>query len=245
MTAIGVRDLAVHYGELLALDVDELAIDAGRVCGLVGMNGAGKSTLFKALAGIVRPDRGTVRLGGLTPDAARRAGHVAYVPQSEEIDLAFPVSVREVVLMGRYGRLGITRRPRASDRTAVESALERVGLGELAERPIGRLSGGQRKRAFLARAIAQEAPLLLLDEPFAGVDRVSEETIARLLREFAASGGTVLVATHDLAALPALATEAVLLMRRVLLHAATSEVIRPENLARAFGLDPGAPGAAA
>lgn len=234
--AIEVRGLTVHYGQLLALDVAELRIGAGSVCGLIGMNGAGKSTLFKSLMGVIRPDRGEVRLAGLTPLQARKAGVVGYVPQSEALDPAFPLSVRDVVTMGRYGMLGPTRRLGAVDRAAVRTALDRVGLTELAGRQIGRLSGGQRKRAFLARALAQEARLLLLDEPFSGVDVASEATITRLLRELAGDGATVLIATHDLHALPALADQGILLQRRVLLHAGIEEVLRPENLARAFGL---------
>lgn len=158
------------------------------------------------------------------------------MPQSEDVDWTFPVSVRDVVMMGRYGRLGLTRRPRPEDHRAVDAALERVELGDLADRQIGRLSGGQRKRAFVARGIAQDAGVLLLDEPFAGVDKKSEATIVRLLREIAADGRTVLVSTHDLHALPSLADEAVLLLRRVVFQGAVDEALRPELLARAFGL---------
>ncbi|MEV0675366.1 metal ABC transporter ATP-binding protein [Actinosynnema sp. NPDC050436] len=237
MTAIEVRDVVVCYGEVLALDGITLTLAPGRVCGLVGVNGSGKSTLFKAITGAVRPARGEVRVHGVPPSRARRSGAVAYVPQSEAVDWAFPVSVRDVVMTGRYGRLGFTRRPRRADHEAVDRALDRVGLSDLAGRQIGALSGGQRKRAFVARGIAQEARVLLLDEPFAGVDKRSEATITRLLRESAAGGATVLVSTHDLRALPALADEAVLLMRRVLVHGPPDEVLRPDNLARAFGLD--------
>ena len=235
--AVDVRGVTVRYGDVLALDGATLHLTAGRVCGLIGMNGSGKSTLMKAIMGLVRPDAGAVRIGGDTPAAARRHGRVAYVPQSEEVDWAFPVSVADVVMMGRYGRMGLTRRPRAADRAAVADALERVELSDLAGRQIGRLSGGQRKRAFVARGIAQGADVLLLDEPFAGVDKRSEATITRLLRELADGGGTVLVSTHDLHALPALADEAVLLLNRVLLQGPPAEVLRPENIVRAFGLD--------
>ncbi|MFC8527492.1 metal ABC transporter ATP-binding protein [Nocardia sp. NPDC057227] len=241
--AIAVSDVTVHYGEVLALERTSLELARGRVCALIGMNGSGKSTLFKAIMGMLTPDAGTVRIAGDTPAAARKAGLVGYVPQSEEIDWAFPITVREVVMTGRYGRLGFTRRPRAADRAAVDAALERVELADLAHRQIGQLSGGQRKRAFVARGIAQGASVLLLDEPFAGVDKRSEATITALLRELAADGAAVLVSTHDLHALPTLADEAVLLMRKVLAHGDIDEVIRPENLVRAFGLDPMAGGA--
>ncbi len=234
---VDVRGVTVRYGDVLALDDATVRLGAGTVCGLVGMNGAGKSTLLKAVLGLVRPDTGTVRVAGGTPSGARRAGALAYVPQSEDVDWAFPLDVREVVMTGRYGFLGPTRRPRAADRAAVSRALERVELADLADRQIGALSGGQRKRAFVARGLAQGARVLLLDEPFAGVDKRSEATITALLRELAAGGATLLVSTHDLHALGELCDEAVLLAGQVLLHDRPAEVLRPENLARAFGMD--------
>lgn len=238
---IEVRDATVRYGEVLALDSASLRVGGGRVCGLIGMNGSGKSTLFNTIMGMVRPETGSVRIRGGSSARARRDGIVGYVPQNEAVDWGFPISVREVVMTGRYGRMGFTRRARRDDQDAVDRAIERVGLTELAGRQIGRLSGGQRKRAFVARGIAQGAGVLLLDEPFAGVDRRSEAMITRLLRELAEEGATVLVSTHDLHALPGLADEAILLMRRVLMHGETSEVLRPENLALAFGLEGDAP----
>lgn len=244
MSAIEVRGVGVRYGEVTALDDVSLTVEAGRVTGLIGMNGSGKSTLFKTVIGLVRPHTGTVTLDGESPAVARRHGVVGYVPQSEEIDGDFPVSVRDVVMMGRYGHLGLTRRPRRGDVAAVDDALRRVDLVDLADRQIGQLSGGQRKRAFVARGIAQGARVLLLDEPFAGVDKRSEATIVRLLRELADEGHAILVSTHDLHALPDLADDAVLLLRRVLLHATVDEALRPENLARAFGLDAGSEQAA-
>ena len=235
--AISVQNVTVHYGEVLALDDVSITVAAGQVCGLIGMNGSGKSTLFKTITGMIRPDRGTVTLGGRAPAIARKAGAVGYVPQSEEVDWAFPISVRDVVMMGRYGHMGAARRPKAADRTAVDDALTRVDLTDLADRQIGQLSGGQKKRAFVARGIAQGANILLLDEPFAGVDKRSEATITTVLRELAADGATVLVSTHDLNALPKLADEAILLMRTVLMHSTPDEILKPTNLARAFGLD--------
>lgn len=238
MTAIEVSGVTVRYDDVLALDDVSLHVEAGRVTGLIGMNGSGKSTLFKTIIGLVRPARGEVRLEGADPASARRRGLIGYVPQSEDVDWTFPVSVRDVVMMGRYGSQGFIRRARPADRAAVDEALERVELTDLADRQIGQLSGGQRKRAFVARGIAQGARILLLDEPFAGVDKRSEATIVRLLRELAASGSTVLVSTHDLHALPSLADEAVLLLRRVLFHGSVDEALKPAQLARAFGLEP-------
>ncbi|WP_171246252.1 ATP-binding cassette domain-containing protein [Isoptericola sediminis] len=230
-------DVTVRYGDVLALDGVTLRVGAGTVCGLVGMNGSGKSTLFKALMGMVDVTHGGVRVAGHTPARARRQGLVGYVPQTEAVDWGFPVSVHDVVMTGRYGHLGLTRRPRPADREAVAEALDRVELTDLADRQIGQLSGGQRKRAFVARGIAQDARLLLLDEPFAGVDKRSEATIVRLLRELAADGRTVLVSSHDLHALPQLADEAVLLLRRVLFHGSVAEALEPDHLARTFGLE--------
>ncbi|WP_017794329.1 metal ABC transporter ATP-binding protein [Leucobacter salsicius] len=236
---IVVDDITVRYGEVTALEGAILRVSAGRVTGLIGMNGSGKSTLFKSIMGAVKPQAGTVRIAGEDPSRARRLGLIGYVPQSEAVDWAFPVSVRDVVMMGRYGHMGVTRRARATDHRAVEEALERVELTELAGRQIGQLSGGQKKRAFVARGIAQEADVLLLDEPFAGVDKRSEATIVRLLRELAAGGRTILVSTHDLHALPGLADEAALLLRRILFHGDVREALAPERLALAFGLPPG------
>lgn len=234
---IDVADVTVRYGEVLALDGATLAVEGSRVCGLVGMNGSGKSTLLKAIMGMVRPDTGEVLIDGRPPASARRRGAIGYVPQSEAVDWTFPVSVRDVVMMGRYGHEGFTRRPRRADHEAVDAALERVDLAPYADRQIGRLSGGQRKRAFIARGLAQGATILLLDEPFAGVDKRTEATITRLLRDLAAHGATVLVSTHDLHALPQLCDEAALLMQKVLVHGHPGDVLRPESLALAFGLD--------
>ncbi|PXA82266.1 ABC transporter [Auritidibacter sp. NML120779] len=234
--ALEVRDLSVHYGEVTALSGVNLVLPTRGVTGLVGMNGSGKSTLFKTIMGLIRPSSGRVLIAGEAPHTARKRGTVAYVPQSEDVDWAFPISVREVVMMGRYGKMGSTRRPTSDDHAAVEAALQRVQLTELAERQIGQLSGGQKKRAFVARGIAQGASIMLLDEPFAGVDQRSEATMVGLLRQLAADGRTVLVSSHDLHALPELADQAVLLMRRVLFHGSVDQALAPEKLALAFGL---------
>ena len=236
--ALQVEHLGVRYREVTALVDTSLTLEPGRVCGLVGMNGSGKSTLFKSIMGVVRPDTGSIRIFGGPPEKARKDAAVSYVPQSETVDWTFPISVREVVMMGRYGTQNWMRTPRARDRDAVAAALARVELTELADRQIGQLSGGQRKRAFVARAIAQEASLLLLDEPFAGVDKRTEATITRLLRELTSAGASVLISTHDLRALPDLCDEAILLHQRVLMHGTPREGLRPENLALAFGIDP-------
>lgn len=235
--ALELTDVSVSYGEIRALTDCSLSLRTGAVTGLIGMNGSGKTTLFNTVMGAVRPTSGTVTVDGASAAVARAQGRIAYVPQSENVDWNFPVSVADVVMMGRYGHLKFARRPREVDRQAVAHALERVGLADLAGRQIGRLSGGQRKRAFIARAIAQEAALLLLDEPFAGVDTRSEATMVRLLRELAAQGHTVLVSTHDLRGLADLADEAALLLQRVLFHGPVDQALEPVKLARAFGLE--------
>lgn len=232
---IGIDSLTVRYADVLALDSVSLRLHQGSICALVGVNGSGKSTLFKAIMGLVSVGTGTVRIFGTTSKAARKGNLLTYVPQSEDVDWTFPVSVHDVVMMGRYGRLGPTRRPRAEDREAVEYALDQVGLTSLAGRQIGALSGGQRKRAFVARGIAQEAQLMLLDEPFAGVDKGSEATMTSLLQRLCADGKTILISTHDLAGIPRFCDEAVLLHQRVLAHGYPAEVLTTENLARAFG----------
>jgi manganese transport system ATP-binding protein len=244
--ALEVDDVTVRYGEVVALDGATLRLEPGRVCALVGVNGSGKSTLMRTVIGLERPEAGRVLIEGRAPERVRREAIVAYVPQSEQVDWSFPLTVRDVVLTGRYNRLGPMRRAHREDHLAVDAALQQVGLADLADRQIGRLSGGQRKRAFVARGIAQRARLLLLDEPFAGVDRGSQETLVSLLRSLAADGATVLVSTHDLVGVPDLADEAVLLMRRVLAHGAPADVLEPHTLAQAFGLPPApAPGTTA
>ncbi|MDA0181653.1 metal ABC transporter ATP-binding protein [Solirubrobacter phytolaccae] len=232
ITATGLR---VRYGDTLALDGLDLTVDAGLVHGLIGMNGSGKSTLFKALMGLVKLDAGDVRLFEAPPERARRDGRVAYAPQSEDVDWAFPISVEEVVTMGRYGQMGWRRRSSEDDRRRVTEALERVELADLRDRQIGALSGGQRKRAFVARGLAQGAELLFLDEPFAGVDKRSEATLTQLLRDLAAEGRTIVVSTHDLVAVPALCDKVALINRRIIAHGDVDETLRPDLLAEAFG----------
>ncbi|AEF40083.1 metal ABC transporter ATP-binding protein [Hoyosella subflava] len=236
--AIEVRDLTVAYRSLVALRSVSLTVPWGQVYGLIGTNGSGKSTLFKSIMGILRPNSGTVLINGGSAAIARRRSLISYVPQSEDVDWSFPLSVREVVMMGRYGSLNWLRTPRRKDRTAVSDALEKVGMADFADRQIGQLSGGQRKRVFVARALAQGAAIVLLDEPFTGVDKTSEATISFLLRRLAAEGKTILVSTHDLHSLPGLCDAAALINKTVLLHGTPAEVLKPDNLALAFGANP-------
>ena len=232
---IEAEQLCVDYNGTVALYDASLKLPAGCICGLVGMNGAGKSTLFKALTGFVRPSRGRIRINGQRIGMAQRHQMVAYVPQSESIDSQFPVSVWDVVMMGRYGSMNPLRIPRSSDRVAVRDALERVDLLAQRSRPLGTLSGGQRKRAFLARAIAQRADVLLLDEPFNGVDVRTEKVMAQLFMQFREEGRTILISTHDLSHVRDFCDLVVLINKTVLAYGETSEVFTPENLALTFG----------
>ncbi|MBV6500641.1 MAG: Vitamin B12 import ATP-binding protein BtuD [Prosthecobacter sp.] len=207
----------------------------GTIAALVGVNGSGKSTLFKALMGFVRPVEGHIRLDGGTVEEARRRKLVAYVPQSEEVDWTFPVSVWDVVMMGRYGHMNFLRIPRAEDRRIVEASLERVGMCGFKDRQIGELSGGQKKRVFLARALAQDGRIILLDEPFTGVDVTTEESIIELLRGLRAEGRIILVSTHNLGSVPEFCDHVILVNRTVLASGPLEEVFTEDNLARAFG----------
>jgi manganese/iron transport system ATP-binding protein len=230
------RDVTVTYRNgHTALHDASFQIPRGTIAGLVGVNGAGKSTLFKAIMGFVPAARGEIRLLGRTVKQALRENLVSYVPQSEEVDWAFPVLVDDVVMMGRYGHMGFFRHPRRADRAAVDEALRRVNMQEFRHRQIGELSGGQRKRVFLARALAQDGQVILLDEPFTGVDVRTEEQIVALLRELRAEGRVMLVSTHNLGSVPDFCDRTVLVKGTVLAYGPTETIFTRENLERAFG----------
>jgi manganese/iron transport system ATP-binding protein len=210
-------------------------IPRGTVTALVGVNGAGKSTLFKAIMGFVPAAKGTIQLLGMSVKEALRKNLVAYVPQSEEVDWSFPVLVEDVVMMGRYGHMGFLRRPKQSDHDAVAEALSRVNMQDYRKRQIGELSGGQRKRVFLARALAQDGQVILLDEPFTGVDAKTEEQIIELLGELRAEGRVMLVSTHNLGSVPEFCDRTVLVKGTVLAFGPTETTFTRENLEQAFG----------
>lgn len=236
IASLSVRNVTVTYANgTTALSNTSFELGAGTICGLVGINGSGKSTLFKALMGIVAPRQGEVRIAGMSVDAALRRNLVAYVPQSEDVDWNFPVLVEDVVMMGRYGRMGFLRIPSKDDRRKVDAALERVGLTEFRKRQIGELSGGQKKRVFLARALAQEGCIMLLDEPFTGVDVKTEAAIVDLLRELRRDGHLMLVSTHNLGSVPDFCDQVVLVLRTVLAAGPTATTFTQANLERAFG----------
>ncbi|MGB0159459.1 MAG: manganese/iron ABC transporter ATP-binding protein [Thalassovita mediterranea] len=230
------RDVTVTYRNgHTALHDATFAIPRGTVTALVGVNGAGKSTLFKAIMGFVPAAKGEIRLLDRSVKQALKENLVAYVPQSEEVDWAFPVLVEDVVMMGRYGHMGLLRRPRAADHAAVNQALERVNMQDFRKRQIGELSGGQRKRVFLARALAQDGQVILLDEPFTGVDVKTEDQIIALLRELRDEGRVMLVSTHNLGSVPEFCDRTVLVKGTVLDYGPTETTFTRDNLKRAFG----------
>jgi manganese/iron transport system ATP-binding protein len=218
-----------------ALSDASFRLGAGTICALVGVNGSGKSTLFKSIMGFVSPTAGHVRINGMPVKESLKKHLVAYVPQSEDVDWQFPVSVWDVVMMGRYGAMNFMRIPRAADKRLVEESLRRVSMWEFRDRQIGELSGGQKKRVFLARALAQEGRVILLDEPFTGVDVKTEEAIIGLLHELRKSGAIIFVSTHNLGSVPEFCDQVVLVNRTILAAGPTETVFTEENLSLAFG----------
>jgi ABC-type Mn2+/Zn2+ transport system ATPase subunit len=232
--AIEIKNVSVRYREKMALADASVLVPNGSICGLVGMNGAGKSTLFKAIMNAVPLASGSVTLAGLTVKAAQKKGIVAYVPQTEAVDWNFPVSVKDVVTMGRYGFMNILRRSSPEDDEAVATALKRVYLTDYADRQVGQLSGGQKKRVFVARALAQGASILLLDEPFAGVDAKTEASLVELLEELQKQGVTTLIAAHDLTTIGTYCDHIILLKNRVVAAGPTKKVFTRENIAETY-----------
>lgn len=223
--AVEAEELNINYGKMSALWDLSFQIPRGLLVGIIGPNGAGKSTLLKAALGLIKPLSGKISL----------LGKVAYVPQRESVDWDFPITAEEVVLMGRYGRLGLFGRPRKADREAAAAALEQVGMSAYKHRQISQLSGGQQQRLFIARALVQNADLFLLDEPFAGVDLATEKTIMDILRKLKTQGKTILIVHHDLPSVEEYFDWALLLNTRLLGCGPVKEVFTRANLARAFG----------
>ncbi|WP_050519530.1 manganese/iron ABC transporter ATP-binding protein [Pseudorhodobacter antarcticus] len=233
---ISAQDVTVTYRNgHTALWNASFEIPRGTVTALVGVNGSGKSTLFKAIMGFVPAAKGTIKILGLDVEDALAKNLVAYVPQSEEVDWAFPVLVEDVVMMGRYGHMGFLRRPKKADHDAVNEALRRVSMQDFRTRQIGELSGGQRKRVFLARSLAQDGQVILLDEPFTGVDVKTEEQIVSLLRELRDEGRVMLVSTHNLGSVPEFCDRTVLVKGTVLNYGLTETTFTRENLEKTFG----------
>ncbi len=231
---IEIKDVLVKYREDIALHDTSITIPCGTFSGVIGMNGAGKSTLFKVIMGLVTPFEGTVLVCGKDPREAQKLGLVAYVPQNEIIDWDFPVSVYDVVMMGRYGAQNIFRTPRAEDKKHVEDALHKVGMYEYRDRQIGELSGGQKKRVFVARALAHGSEILLLDEPFAGVDAKSERSLTELLLTLKNEGKTIILSTHELTSLSEYCDYVALVKKTVLAYGPTKDVFTRELVSLTF-----------
>ena len=235
-TGITTTNLSVTYRNgHTALRNASFEIPNGTITALVGVNGAGKSTLFKALMGFLPPATGEISILGMSVKNALKKNIVAYVPQAEEVDWSFPVLVEDVVMMGRYGHMGFLRNPKKADLQSVTSALERVDMINFRHHQIGELSGGQRKRVFLARALAQNGEVVLLDEPFTGVDVQTEEAIIQLLREMRDEGKIILVSTHNLGSVPEFCDRSILVKQTILAHGPTNTTFTRENLELAFG----------
>jgi manganese/iron transport system ATP-binding protein len=225
-TVLRVDDLSVSYNGSHALEGVSLSVHRGEQVAIVGPNGAGKSTFFKALVGLIPTASGSIQ----TTD-----GEIAYVTQRSGVDWSFPVTVHDVVLMGRIGKMGWLRWQRPRDREIAQRCLAQVGMADLANRQIGELSGGQQQRVFIARALAQEARILLMDEPFSGVDAAAQEAILDLLQTLPGQGVTVLVSTHDLNLAVERFDRIALINRRLIAYGLPRQVIRPETLAAAYG----------
>ncbi len=235
-SGIKVEDVTVTYknGHTALYDAG-FEIPAGTISALVGVNGSGKSTLFKAIMGFVPLAKGNVSIFGASVSEALKNNTIAYVPQAEEVDWSFPVLVEDVVMMGRYGRMNFMRIPSKKDKQAVTDALARVDMSDFRTRQIGELSGGQKKRVFLARALAQESKVILLDEPFTGVDVKTEEAIIKLLQKMREEGHVMLVSTHNLGSVPEFCDRTILIKETILAFGLTKHIFTQENLERTFG----------
>jgi manganese/zinc/iron transport system ATP- binding protein len=232
-TGLQLRGVSAGYGDGLALVDVDLSIGPGMIVGVIGPNGSGKSTLLKAILGLTPVRSGDVLLDG-RPVAQQRQ-RIADVPQREAVDWSFPITAAQVVTMGRYPQLGLLRMPGAADRTAVRDAVGRVAMADLADRQIGSLSGGQQQRVFLARALVQEASVLLLDEPMTGVDQTTEQLIEGLLRELRDAGTTMMYATHDLESAAQIADRLCFVNGRIVAYGPPSETFTPPVLHATFG----------
>ena len=235
-TEIEVQNVSVAYNNgHVALYDTSFHLKKGTITALVGVNGSGKSTLFKTIMGFIKPMNGSVTICGKPVRQAQKQHLLAYVPQSEEVDWSFPVSVWDVVMMGRYGYMNFLRIPNREDKEIVERSLERVQMLDFKDRQIGELSGGQKKRVFLARALAQQGKIILLDEPFTGVDVKTETAIIALLRELKNDGHLIFVSTHDLGSVPEFCDHVVIIKKTVLASGPTETTFTADNLIKAFG----------
>lgn len=233
VAALEVHDLTVAFDRKPVLWNIDLTIPQGKIVGIVGPNGAGKSTLIKAIMGILPVSSGYTKLFDRPIEEVRN--RISYVPQRESVDWDFPASVMDVVLMGRYSKIGLFKRPRKADRDVALDALKKVGLEAFANRQISQLSGGQQQRTFLARALAQQADIYFMDEPFAGVDAATEKTIINLLRDMANAGKTVIVVHHDLQSVTTYFDWVIMLNTRLIASGPTEETFTQANLHETYG----------
>ena len=233
---LNVDDITVTYNNgHTAIHDASFRLNGGTICALVGVNGSGKSTLFKSIMGMIKPTKGQVTFNNISVKQALKQNIIAYVPQTEEVDWDFPVLVSDVVMMGRYGHMSFLRIPSKEDKRQVDLALDRVNMLDFKHRQIGQLSGGQKKRVFLARALAQQGKVLLLDEPFTGVDVKTENAIINLLKDLRDEGHLILVSTHNLGSVPEFCDQVVLINQTVLAFGETKTTFTPQNLMTTFG----------
>ncbi len=230
---ISVSGLSVSYEKKRVLTNIFLEMEAGKIYGIVGPNGAGKSTLFKAILGLVEINTGTVKINGKEIETQRK--EVVYVPQKNDVDWTFPATVFDIVLMGRYPHKKIFQRLSKADKAMTMDALEEVGMTDFRDRQIGELSGGQQQRVFIARALCQEADIFFLDEPFVGVDMLTEEKIIQILKRLAEQGKTLLVVHHDLSTVEDYFDKVVLLNQRLVAYGDTETTFTKENIGKAYG----------
>lgn len=232
---IELENVTVSYDRTVALHGANLQVPQGSIAGIVGMNGSGKSTLFKAIMGLEKLQSGRVLIQGKSIQKINQRNLLAYIPQTEDVDWDFPISVYDVVMMGRYGYMNCLRIPRERDRQIVQQSLDRTQLIGLEHRQIGELSGGQKKRTFLARTLAQQGEIILLDEPFAGVDVKTEKAMIELLIELKNAGKTILISTHDLGSISTFCDQVILVNKTILAYGSIADVFTPENISRTFG----------
>lgn len=235
--AILINNVTVMIGDVTALDDISLKVDKGDFTAIVGPNGGGKTTLIRTILGLQKPSQGTVLVFGSDPQRNRQAVPIGYVPQLINIDLSYPVSVCDVVLMGIYGLIGTGKRIKKNHKQMADEAIEKVGLSDLKRRPIGRLSGGQRQRAFIARALACRPELLILDEPTTGVDPTTSMNLYSLLRELNSQGVTIMLVSHDIGVTASYVNNIVCLNRNLVAHGRPEEAITANNLAAMYGCD--------
>ncbi|QQF51533.1 metal ABC transporter ATP-binding protein [Campylobacter fetus subsp. venerealis] len=233
--SLDVSNLNVRYADVVALEDINFSLEGGNICALIGTNGSGKSTLFKSIMGVIKPKGSVIKICGLNLNDAIKNSLITYVPQNEEIDFDFPISVWELVMMGRYAHMGFFKNPKQSDKMAVEDALKKVDMYEFKDRQISKLSGGQKKRIFIARSLASDAKIILLDEPFNGVDAKTESMILDLLIKLRSSGNLILISTHNLGMAAQYCNRAILLKHKILAYGFTNDVLTPENLGQVFG----------